>query len=380
MANISNMNIAEIHSYIDFLISNEELIEKLIVKLQALLNEIPLENFKLAENLRILCNLIDKCREVNASKNIIDCIIQRWDPNTIGTVDADGLLGDLSATYLCSMKNLKYLISMYDTSTSMSILDSHIRSRTDSGMVFNIVANRILEAYGIENLEEYEWEQLVSAAEQTQTLKSKQHTLLILHYINEKLKSKNRIIFADKPEWVNLPPESEEEVSLGSIEKIQENDLIVKEFMSNIKADTVLPEEAVSLALSVSLNSENTKADRLYGPVNAIVGFNCIGKPGPCRMLYCLCKEEDEDDEDCSYETVEEPWKIWFKGECEICHKSIRKFRYAIRFPLHGGGFEGCFCSFDCALKNPRPLNDFDIHRLEEIERLLYAGGICDKD
>lgn len=374
-------SLTQIFAYIDFLNeADEKSIEVLIVKLQALLNEIPLETLKLAENLRTLCVLLDKCREVQVSKDILDCIIRRWDPNCIGDVDADGLLGDLSATYLCSMKNLKYLASIYDTSTPMSILDSHIRSRTDSGMVFNIVANRILETYDIENLEEYEWEQLVSAAEQTQTLKSKQHTLLILHYINEKLKNKNRIIFADKPEWVNLPPESEEGVDLGSIDQIQENDLLVREFMSNVKTDIVLPEEAFSLALSVSLNSNNTKADRLYGPTNAIVGFNCIGKPGPCRMLYCLCKEEEDGvEDDCESIEVEEPWKIWFKGECEICHKSIRNFRHTIRFPLHGGGFEGCFCSFDCALKNPRPLNDFDIHRLEEIERLLYATGVCDK-
>jgi hypothetical protein len=377
------MSLSEINDYIDFLVSVEsDKVESLLVKLQALLNEIPLEEIKLTESLRILCSLITKCREVKVGTDIMNCIVQRWDPTTS---DADGLIGDLSATYLCSMENLKFLVSLYDSSTPMSVLDAHIRSRSDSGMVFNVVANRVLEAYNIDNLEEYEWEQLVRAAEQTQTLKSQQHTLLILHYINEKLKIKNRVVFAEKPEWVSKPPESEEDVCLGSNEKIQDNDLLIKEFMSNIKTDIPLPQEVIDSVLSIGVNSGTEKADRLYGPMNSIVGFDCIGKPkgktGPCRMLYCLCKEFEEfDNEEDKFSEQEllEPWKVWFKGECEVCRKTIRKFRHALRFPLHGGGFEGCFCSFECALKNPRPLNDVDIYRLEEIENLLYTSGICD--
>lgn len=369
--------------------------QKCIVILEKSLNQIDLDSMKLIGRLTVLCQLIDICREMDVCKEIIDVILKRWDPSQDiagKDIDPDGIIGDLSATYLCSMENLKYLTSIYDICTPMTILDSHIRTRTDSGMIFNIVANRILKAYEIDNLEESEWEQLVKAAEDTQVLKSKQHTFEILSYINDKVKDQDKLIEADKPEWVNIMPgESEEFFSRFSLgpqkDKIKENAETISEFLKLVESEVTV-EEAMGLSLSLSLNedSDENQIERLYGPANAIVGFDCISKPythsrenGPCRMLTCICKEDEDDmEDDLTEEVIENPWNLWFKGHCEICKRKIRKFRHAVRLPLTGGGFIGCFCSFDCVLKSERVVTEYDECRVQEIERLITESGICD--
>lgn len=390
------MDINKFRTEIEFLnrLSESER-QKCLVLLQDMLNQIDLDSINLISRLTVLCQLIDICRERDVSKEILDTVLRRWDPSQSSTakqIDPDGIIGDLSATYLCSMENLQYLTSVYDICTPMTILDSHIRTRTNSGMIFSIVANRILKAYEVDNLEESEWAQLVKAAEDTQILKSKQHTFEILSYINDKVKEQDKVIQSEKPDWVNLMPGETEEsfmsFSLGAQkDKIKENAETISEFLKLVEAE-ITPEEAIGLSLSLSLNDEgdNNQIERFYGPANVIVGFDCISKPythpnenGPCRMLTCLCKEDEDDHEDdLSEEVLSYPWSLWFKGNCEICKRKIQKFRHAVRLPLPDGGFIGCFCSFDCVLNSERVVTEYDECRVQEIERLVTESGICD--
>lgn len=61
---------------------------------------------------------------------------------------------------------------------------------------------------------------------------------------------------------------------------------------------------------------------------------------GGCRML--ICKHFPSDDED---DTLRQFAQDWFTGECEACAKIITKRSHALRIPMIGGGWYGCFCS-----------------------------------
>ena len=55
-------------------------------------------------------------------------------------------------------------------------------------------------------------------------------------------------------------------------------------------------------------------------------------------MLLCTCLVPEE-----------EPW---FTGRCQICDDFIMDSSHALRFPNEGGGWEGCYCSFECLTEN----------------------------
>lgn len=80
------------------------------------------------------------------------------------------------------------------------------------------------------------------------------------------------------------------------------------------------------------------RAIRVHGAPNSR-GTDCRGAPGgkgPCRMLYCVCLEEDE-------------FSSWYTGRCqkEGCGRKIRNISHAVRAPLKTGGWVGCFCCID---------------------------------
>ena len=353
--------------------------QKCIVKLQKTLNEIDLDNMLVTKRLTILCKIIDIARKCDAAKEIIDAIVKRWDPSQTEKIDPDGILGDLAATFICSSENLKYLVTLYPYSTPMTILDAHIRSRLDSGMIFKVVADRILDTYDVNNLEEFEWEQLVTAAENTQTLKTKQHTIEILSYIHDKLGKKNRKIKAKKPEWVK---------PAGPPDDLNKNKEEINDFLKKVNI-----KENVDSLVEKTLDNSSKNLTRTLGPINPIDGFDCVSYDGPCRMFSCMCREEDEDDltssevlqsgvfhsgKQSSLTSSETLQVSWFSGECEICNKSIEHYRYAVRLPVVGGGFVGCFCSFECMYKTDLPLGEDNDHLIDELQDILNNVGIED--
>jgi hypothetical protein len=335
-----------------------EIREKCNIRLQNMLNKIELDNLLITKRLTILCRIIDTARKCEAPKDVMDVILRRWDPTCVGKMDPDGILGDLAATYICSMENLMYLVSLYEYCTPMSILDSHIRARLDTGMLFNIVSDRILQAYEVDNLEEMEWEQLVKSAEDTQTLKSKRHTMDILSYIKSKLDIKNRKQIAPKPEWVN-----NKEVK----DDVADTKRQIESFLNSTEVNEDV--ELFSNIISKTLDASSIQDFRTYGPINPIDGFDCLGRPGACRMFTCICREDDENELGQS-----EP----FIGYCEVCQKTIRNYRCMVRLPVIGGGFIGCFCSFECLYKTELPLSEANDELIDDMFAMLKANGIQD--
>jgi hypothetical protein len=100
-------------------------------------------------------------------------------------------------------------------------------------------------------------------------------------------------------------------------------------------------------------------------------------------MFYCVCREFDEDEEEVLLpeEVLEEAQEMWFTGKCETCEIKIPTYRYAVRFPVSGGGWEGCYCSFDCIRKTQRrPVFDRDLTLISTMKNIIHEIGIYERE
>lgn len=122
------------------------------------------------------------------------------------------------------------------------------------------------------------------------------------------------------------------------------------------------------------LYDDSVKRFRLYGPVNR----DSFGEE--YRMLITTSFEEsifDEFDPDIEENVVVE----WFNGVCEVCFYGIQKKSWAIRKPLIGGGWKGCYCCKECILDSITEEEAKDLPgRLEVLMDQLNEIGILDQE
>ena len=121
---------------------------------------------------------------------------------------------------------------------------------------------------------------------------------------------------------------------------------------------------------------DDKELQRIHGPANPLIGADltladdecCLY--GGCRMLLCTCFEEDQ-------ETEEERADDWYTGMCDGCDRAISKRWYAVRLPLSGGGWRGCYCSTRCM----RPQADTLLQTLliNNLDAQLTDTGIYDR-
>jgi hypothetical protein len=86
-----------------------------------------------------------------------------------------------------------------------------------------------------------------------------------------------------------------------------------------------------------------------YGPLNFRGNrvSDACRSTGGCRMLSCECFDTNpEYDPDFTIDAFD-----WFVGHCiyNACLRLIEKKHYAVRQPEPGGGWSGCYCSWQCA-------------------------------
>lgn len=388
-------------------------------ELTMLLESLELNSKQYNENILSLVNLINYCKEHNSNKSVVELILKKWCTHDI---DIDGVIGDLAANMTCPSNTLRYLLEIFPDSTIINILDMHIRTRYGSGMIFSLVANRLLEAGNIQSLEKFEWKHLLGVANETKesielnpNFINRQNYFItknnkdVFDYINEKLQEHKKKRLALVPDWVELLEdetmdkykdfEEKNQVStdedyyqlqsalksLTNAQKIEPNDL-----GDEAPATT---EEISEIFVSLQSNTYKHKSEfppeRLYGPANGILGQNCISaknRIGPCRMFSCMCREYDEDESDDEYvnsynqtQQTHQTYRLWFTGQCDVCHRGIRKYNHSVRFPTDGGGWIGCYCSFKCLRNNKiRSIYQNDNFRINEIEKIIHHSGIAD--
>jgi hypothetical protein len=381
----------------------------------ALKKEIILENKSFEESLDLLIKYIDFIRNNNIhNEKVVKYLLLRWDSmEEEGDEDVEGVLGDLAATMLCVQKNLKYLIDVLKNSVNiLSILDLHLRTRYGTGMVFSLVCERLLEAFHLSNLEDFQWDHLIDTADETlqgslfnphfisrESYSETQNNKDVKRYIENKRKTLLNEVKCKKPDYIsiktitdkdgNSTTESEELYKGISIVEDQNSEkllLLMKDVIENnviikSKEDQETIEKLAQLSVSLKDNfideNEEFPSERYYGVFNGIFEQDCCGKKGPCAMFYCMCRE-DTDYEDTSYGESINPFG-WFNNICEECGIGIEKLRYALRFPVKDGGWTGCFCSFACMKKsNIRPIDKDDEFRIQEIKRCIEKIGVFD--
>jgi len=143
-------------------------------------------------------------------------------------------------------------------------------------------------------------------------------------------------------------------ISFVEIEKTKE--FLLKEVSKS--------EERKMELLKPVLENEKQKSletDRLlywtFGPSNPLVSQDLtIDAPsykyGGARLFLCDLFDYNEE-----YDFVED----WFTGNCQQCLLKIRHRWYALRKPRSMGGWDGCFCSWDCVRKWQKEKEDFEM-------------------
>lgn len=147
---------------------------------------------------------------------------------------------------------------------------------------------------------------------------------------------------APAPEWVDdfglaIPETLEDEPELPEVHSLLDSAHHPEE-RSHLKALLLLTSATGRKVLLGEATLEERERDlerfRQFGPA-------CEGE----RMLWSEGVVQDFDDLDTSTACG------WFTGSCDECGKRIQNKQCAIRQPREGGGWRGCFCSFDCLKK-----------------------------
>lgn len=391
--------------------------------LKSVYNEASFANLSVKQILKALDEVLEFCKESSIENPKVLCtILKCW---THDDDDIDGVLGDIIANIHCKALNIKYLCETLSSLTSpLSILDVHILSRHSDAGYFGFVAERVLNFFNLSNLQDFEWDHLLETCKkfysQSSSFNPQFYELQsnpvtrdgadILEYIELKKSEASASSEADedvcpKPDYVNLLEGENVEYyeSLGSeLSESRENPddshqnlkALLKKYLKIPEAPILDPgdiaqptvDEVIDMYLSTKSNNTTIKntlsPERYFGPINAFVDDLCCSTPQnrQCSMFYCMCRELDEEEVELNeIENFQSIATSWFSGMCEHCNRKIKKMRYAVRYPVEGGGFIGCFCSFNCIYASKKfPIYDNDDLRVQEINYVLKFNKVTD--
>lgn len=200
-----------------------------------------------------------------------------------------------------------------------------------------------------------------------------------------------------KGEWVTYDPETDKITGKNGDKNIDPDDL--KELITFVKkdgvyntleeankedwtadydleAEKILPKEMPTVrdemvkkfAAFFEVENDNAR-NRIWGPLNAGDGI-CSNSEGPCRMLYCNCYRDTEE---------EVPDTDWFTGRCDYCQVRLLDPSHAVRAPMEDGGWRGCFCDFNCIRKSDEIELEYDRFLLTTAETIIKEFGIIDR-
>jgi len=283
---------------------------------------------------------------------------------------------------LFNVELLKWVTSLFAKEPTGYYLDI-INSRNDEDAL--IIAERLLLIF--DNITEEEWVQLTQLTENFDNEEYEEYENFELR--NFLLAQSNN--YAIYPTWLikeEYPPlidnsalaypdnilnvenavgmilDDLRKLNIGVTEIDDDNDIdqnIMKENLITQYAISTSQERILMLSNIVKIPQfDDSLIFNEYGPVNSCYSCSlnidknheCL-KFGGCRML--LCNEYPEVDifgEQIDLTAKNIITTDWFKSKCNQCNKKIRKKHHALRLPLLYGGWQGCYCSFECLGKN----------------------------
>jgi len=343
------------------------------------------------EYFELFSEVIDYIYDQNLDKGFVRMLLESFSKDS----NTDNLILSLAKNFITTKEKAKYIVSlMKDESDPIYLIELAFDS-TDN--FFSITCENILYMFEKE-LSNSEIEYLLESLNSFEDRKDDIKVDSIRNYL--KKKRSEELENYQKPYWVSLKegenssllttvslgfsPVDEKEKYFNNILESSKNFVFTKEGKEIEFSEEIQNSLKSFLQSDVLISKEETKLDynnpvRVWGPMNAIEDFDCSAAPegkGPCRMLQCMCLEQEDGPE--IYDSSE--GLTWFKGKCEVCEKKILDISHALRQPHRNGGWKGCYCSFKCIIKEP----EFDIEEEEHLvlnltKSTLDECGIMDR-
>lgn len=386
------------------------------------LQAIKVSNLDFDHSTKLLIYLVQYCYKINSPVEVLELILSSW---CADDDDVDGVIGDLASMIRVQNEVLKYVCrTCGQKSTLFGVLETVVENRKGCNIGFALTADRLIAAFDSDTPPELFnlWDGLLQAAIRTGKPKNGDAYM----YIVSKLGQTSPPV--PRPTWVNVhagetlqllrttykgqtpsskiidrirhkiesqitasqrSSESQSQTALEDNADADEGNPNLSQ-MIQMYVSTSVPEELRLLdecseisdpPLSLNFDSNLTgRPERLWGPVNAMLDRDCSGNEGPCRMLTCLCRDFDQAcDEELSSGSLDNP-DAWFTGTCDQCRRSVLNISYAIRFPVTGGGWVGCFCSWSCLRQDPpRPIFAEESAAIKRVKAVIEQFGILDR-
>ena len=118
-------------------------------------------------------------------------------------------------------------------------------------------------------------------------------------------------------------------------------------------------------------SEEDIEKFRIYGPINHFISDHGFSS---ARMFL------NRDFEESNIEDEQE-LQDWFSGGCNYCLRAIFAREHCVRIPRENGGWEGCFCCWNCARNYQMQEYCYSLNLdalMTVFERLLRIYGIYD--
>ena len=333
------------------------------------------------EMTKILFLLLDH----KANEDLIFLVLSPWDPE----YNFDALIARLIRDFLLDSLDMEELIikiqNIADYKNVMKEMMA-IRKNKNFALLASMVQMLFERQLRLEEIRD-----LISYAHNYSILK-REDVGDIMDYLKKLEGEKN---MAEIPCWMSV----EEGENLSLLETVSPGDSY-EDLLSDSKniesqakqlfyqyKDGELKEEQVSEEFNQALQSflaslsyqefeGKYNPNRIFGPANTFLDRNCVSNVnqlGPCRMLHCLCREYNYDEDNDILEMD------WFHKRCNFCLRAIRDRSHAIRFPVEDGGWKGCYCSLECMKEDTSYIDDKTNYRIDLMKSTLYDSGIMDR-
>lgn len=315
-----------------------------------------------------LLEMVTLCYQHELSSKTLFQVFKKFDD-----IYGDYTLGSIPLLFTmprASDELLTYICNTARKTTYAEIFNDLLKYKQDEGIIRTL--NRVMDIYNLRETSVYR-KDLHTLYHTSQ----KYRNFAAMDYFEERLRENPA--YAPAPLWLldlenpeeftedfSIPVEvrtitSVEEavaISMAGIEEKKEGVPDPSLDINQIRKDltekfTAMSLEEINYTLKDALLTEareklidNEELFHRYGPchprTDLTIPPECVIHGG-CRMFLCTCFEHYQEEDDVVLDNVD-----WFTGTCTQCCRGIANRYYAVRRPLEGGGWEGCYCSLTC--------------------------------
>lgn len=329
--------------------------------------------YKLSEFILGVCQ---KCENRKAVKFFCDCV-----NNTRQRIDLLPAPTVFFLNHYMNSETRKFIMNCFPT-VSLEDHVVHIVNMMDVGEAMRAV--QTMQDDGMFS-GKVNWKFLYSLTDDVEDIEY--HNSQLRDWLRDQMKNCN-----SKPEWIH-DFEKKELLEVPKLPSVKEAvELLLTDLENRVKITSKIRETLISLYATATVQ-EKIDLLRQVHPMNDFSDEDIFRELGPCNTQYTsnpdllpkkcskyggcrmfLCTEFECDEEDICSSQVKEITE-WFIGKCQSCDKIIPKKHYAVREPLHHGGWKGCYCSLECIEKQPRVVKNL----LRHLNSQLLQYGIRER-